>query len=214
MNRIWSAHNGFFVDYTTGVATDDTELADGAVEDLTSIYVPEFSAFLAGATGLPEDAIAGLVTDHVLQTKAVVDAQAAGDWEAAYEAIRTAYAHMQMIGDALAPAIAAGNDIDGDATAAGVDFRVALNQLLQEHLFLASFATGSALDGRDDEFAAAGAALNTSGTDLGGAIGGLFGRMLKTSGTASGAPTTASLSTTPRVWPPTTWPYRTRRSLI
>ncbi|MEO7296569.1 MAG: hypothetical protein ABIZ57_10520, partial [Candidatus Limnocylindria bacterium] len=85
-NRIWSAHNGFFVDYTTGVATDDTELADGAVEDLTTIYVPEFSAFLAGATGLPEDAIAGLVTDHVLQTKAVVDAQAAGDWEATYEA--------------------------------------------------------------------------------------------------------------------------------
>jgi len=67
-NRTWSAHNGFFVDYTTGVATDDAALAEGAVEDLTTIYVPEFSAFLAGATGLPEDAIAGLVTDHVLQT--------------------------------------------------------------------------------------------------------------------------------------------------
>jgi len=175
-NRIWSAHNGFFVDYTTGVATDDTALADGAVDDLTTIYVPEFSAFLAGATGLPEDAIAGLVTDHVLQTKAVVDAQAAGDWEATYEAIRTAYAHMQMIGDALAPAIAEGNEIDGEAINAGVDFRVALNQLLQEHLFLASFATDAALAGRDDEFAAAGAALNTNGTDLGGAIGGLFGQ--------------------------------------
>ena len=175
-NRIWSAHNGFFVDYTTGVATDDAALADGAVEDLTTIYVPEFSAFLAGATGLPEDAIAGLVTDHVLQTKAVVDAQASGDWEAAYDAIRAAYAHMQMIGDALAPAIAEGNDIDGDAATAGVDFRVALNQLLQEHLFLASFATDAAIGGRTDEFAAAGAALNTNGTDLGAAIGGLFGQ--------------------------------------
>ncbi len=174
-NRIWSAHNGFFVDYTTGVATDDAALSDGAVEDLTTIYVPEFSAFLAGATGLPEDAIAGLVTDHVLQTKAVVDAQASGDWEAAYEAIRAAYAHMQMIGDALAPAIAEGNEIDGDPTNAGVDFRVALNQLLQEHLFLASFATDAAIGGRTDEFAAAGAALNTNGTDLGAAIGGLFG---------------------------------------
>ncbi|MEO6295411.1 MAG: hypothetical protein ABIP01_01265 [Candidatus Limnocylindria bacterium] len=175
-NRIWSAHNGFFVDYTTGVATDDAALADGAVEDLTTIYVPEFSAFLAGATGLPEDAIAGLVTDHVLQTKAVVDAQAAGDWEATYEAIRTAYAHMSMIGDALAPAIAEGNEIDGDAATAGVDFRTALNQLLQEHLFLASFATDAAIGGRTDEFGAAGAALNTNGTDLGGAIGGLFGQ--------------------------------------
>ena len=175
-NRIWSAHNGFFVDYTTGVATDDTALADGAVEDLTTVYVPEFSAFLAGATGLPEDAIADLVTDHVLQTKAVVDAQASGDFEAAYEAIRAAYAHMQMIGDALAPAIAEGNDIEGEAINAGVDFRVALNQLLQEHLFLASFATDAAIGGRTDEFAAAGAALNTNGTDLGAAIGGLFGQ--------------------------------------
>ena len=175
-NRIWSAHNGFFVDYTTGVATDDSALADGAVEDLTTIYVPEFSAFLAGATGLPEDAVADLVTDHVLQTKAVVDAQASGDFEAAYDAIRAAYAHMQMIGDALAPAIAEGNGIDGEAINAGVDFRVALNQLLQEHLFLASFATDAALSARDDEFAAAGAALNTNGTDLGAAIGGLFGQ--------------------------------------
>ena len=174
-NRIWSAHNGFFVDYTTGVATDDAALADGAVEDLTTIYVPEFSAFLAGATGLPEDAVAELVTDHVLQTKAVVDAQAAGDWEAAYEAIRTAYAHMSMIGDALAPAIAEGNDIEGDATSAAVDFRTALNGLLQEHLFLASFATDAAIGGRSDEFAAAGGALNTNGTDLGAAIGSLFG---------------------------------------
>ena len=175
-NRIWSAHNGFFVDYTTGVATADAALSDGAVEDLTTIYVPEFSAFLAGATGLSEDAIAGLVTDHVLQTKAVVDAQASGDWEATYEAIRAAYAHMQMIGDALAPAIAEGNGIDGEAITAGVDFRVALNQLLQEHLFMASFATDAAIGGRTDEFAAAGVALNTNGTDLGAALGGIFGQ--------------------------------------
>ncbi len=174
-NRIWSAPNGFFVDYTTGVATDDMAVQDQAVSDLTEIYVVEFSAFLAGATGLPEDAIAGLVTDHVLDTKAIVDAQAAGDWEGAYEAIRAGYAHMQMIGDALAPAIAEGNEIDGEAINAGVDFRVALNQLLQEHLFLASFATDAALGARDDEFAAAGSTLNTNGTDLGAAVGSVFG---------------------------------------
>ncbi len=175
-NRIWSAHNGFFVDYTTGVATGDMAVQDKAVEDLTTVYVPEFSAFLAGATGLPEDAIAELVTDHVLQTKAVVDAQASGDFEAAYEAIRVAYAHMQMIGDALAPAIAEGNEVAGEAITPGVDFRVALNQLLQEHLYLATFATGAAIDGRGDEFAAAGTALNTNGTDLGAAIGSVYGQ--------------------------------------
>jgi len=174
-NRIWSAHNGFFVDYTTGVATDDQAMADQAVNDLTTVYVPEFSAFLAGATGLPEDVLADGITEHVLTTKDIVDAQAAEDWDAAYAAIREAYAHMSMLGDALAPAIAEANDIDGDATNAGVDFRTALNQLLQEHLYLASFATDAAIDGRNDEFAAAGAALNTNGTDLGAAIGSLYG---------------------------------------
>ena len=79
---------------------------DKAVEDLTTVYVPEFSAFLAGATGCPMDAVTGLVTDHVLQTKAVVDAQAAGTGRRPTRPSATAYAHMQMIGDALAPAIA------------------------------------------------------------------------------------------------------------
>jgi hypothetical protein len=174
-NQIWSAHDGFFVDYTTGVATKDKAKADKAVGDLTGTYVPQFSQFLAGATGLPEAAVTDLVTQHVVQTKAIVDAQAAGDWTAAYTALRTAYAHMQMIGDALAPAIAKQQSIAGDAATPAVDLRVSLNQLLQEHLYLASFATDAAIGGRSDEFAAAGAALNTNGTDLGAAIGSLYG---------------------------------------
>ena len=180
-NKIWSAHNGFFVDYTTGVATKDQAKMDKAVQDLTTIYVPDFAKFISDATGLPMDAVVSLTTDHVLQTKALVDAQAKGDWTAAYAAIRAAYAHMQMIGDALAPAIAAKfpDKFPGDASSKAVDLRVALNQLLQEHLYLASFATGAALDGRSDEFAAAGAALNTNGTDLGSAIGGLYGDAAK-----------------------------------
>jgi hypothetical protein len=180
-NQIWSAHNGFFVDYTTGVATDDQAMQDKAVEDLTTVYVPDFSKFIADATGLPQDAVAGLTTDHVLQTKAIVDAQAAEDWDAAYAAIRSAYAHMAMIGDAIAPAVAAKfpDKFDGDPSSKAVDLRVGLNQLLQEHLYLASFATDAALGGRNDEFAAAGAALNTNGTDLGGAIGGLYGDAAK-----------------------------------
>ena len=176
-NQIWSAHNGFFVDYTTGVATGDKAMQEKAVEDLTTVYVPQFAALIAGATGLPEDAVAELTTEHVVQTKQIVDDQAAENWEAVYADIRTAYAHMQMIGDAIAPAIVEQNAeaFSGDPSTAAVDFRVALNQLLQEHLYLASSATGSALGGRTDEFAAAGAALNENGTDLGAAIGSLYG---------------------------------------
>jgi len=180
-NKIWSAHNGFFVDYTTGVATKDQAKMDKAVKDLTTVYVPDFAKFIADATGLPMAAVVSLTTDHVLQTKAIVDAQAKGDWKAAYAAIRVAYAHMQMIGDAIAPAIAAKfpDKFAGDPSSKAVNLRVALNQLLQEHLYLASYATDAALAGRNDEFAAAGAALNTNGTDLGAAIGGLYGAPAK-----------------------------------
>ena len=47
-----------------------------------------------------------LVKGHILTLKAVVDAQAAGDWPKAYAATRSAYGHIRMIGDPLAGAIA------------------------------------------------------------------------------------------------------------
>ena len=176
-NQIWSAHNGFFVDYTTGVAKKDKAMQDKAVSDLTNSYVPQFADFISGATGLPKDAVVQLTTEHVLTTKAIVDAQGAKDWPAAYAAIRKAYAHMRMIGDPLSEAIAkkVSDKFPGDATNKAVDFRVALNNLLEEHLYLASDATSAALGGRTDEFKAAGDALNSNGTDIGAAIGSLYG---------------------------------------
>ena len=75
--------------------------------DLTQTYVPQFSEFLAGATDLPKDALASLTTEHVMTTKAVVDAQGAGDAAGAAKADRTAGMHMRMIADPLAAAIVA-----------------------------------------------------------------------------------------------------------
>jgi len=83
----------------------DKAKQDKAVQDLTTIYVPQFAEFLAGATGLPQDALAALTTEHVLTTKAIVDAQGAKDVAGAAMADRTAGQHMQMIGDPLAKAI-------------------------------------------------------------------------------------------------------------
>ena len=79
-NQIWSAHNGFFVDYTTGVATKDQAKMDKAVQDLTTVYLPQFTDFLAGATDLPKDALTALIKEHVLTTKAIVDAQGTKDF--------------------------------------------------------------------------------------------------------------------------------------
>lgn len=53
----------------------------------------------------PEEALNSLVKDHVLTTKAIVDAKGAMDWAAAAKADREAGQHMQAIGDPLAKAI-------------------------------------------------------------------------------------------------------------
>ncbi|HET6333150.1 MAG TPA: hypothetical protein VFG30_08050, partial [Polyangiales bacterium] len=181
-NQVWEDHNQYFVDYTAGVATDDQAKKDQAVKDLTEKYVPAFATLLASATKLPMADLANLTMAHVLTTKAIVDAQGSEDWAAAYTNIRTAFAHMQMLGDPLAEAISANDQtkFPGNAKTQAIDFRVTLNQVLQEHLYLATFSTGAALGGRTDEFNAADAALVKNGTDLGDAIGSLYGDDAKT----------------------------------
>ena len=100
-----AAATGFFVGYTTGVAKKDKAAQDKAVNDLIG-YAADFAAFLASANpNLPKDVVQGLVKDHVVGLKAVVDAQARGDWSGAYAHLREAAGHMQMIADPLAGAI-------------------------------------------------------------------------------------------------------------
>ena len=102
---LWRKHIGFFVDYTNGLAKQDKGMQDKAVKDLIG-YADDFAAFLASANpNLPKDVVAGLVRSHVVGLKAVVDAQAKGDWATAYRSLREAAGHMQMIADPLAGAI-------------------------------------------------------------------------------------------------------------
>jgi len=102
---LWRKHIGFFVDYTTGLATKDKAKQDKAVNDLIG-YTQDFGAFLNSANpNLPKDTVAGLVKEHVLTLKAVVDAQAARTPDKADQALRMAAAHMQHIADPLAAAI-------------------------------------------------------------------------------------------------------------
>ena len=103
---LWRKHIGFFVDYTTGKATGSKKKQDKAVKDLLQ-YASDFGAFLNSATpALPKDAVADLVKMHIVSLKDVVDAQAARDYKLAFEKIRAASHHMQMIADPLADAIA------------------------------------------------------------------------------------------------------------
>ena len=174
---LWRRHIGFAVDYTVGVATRDAAKQDQAVRDLIA-YTQDFGAFLQSANpSLPKAVVADLVKHHVVSLKDVIDAQASRDHTRAYAAQRTATAHMKMIADPLAAAIAqqfpakfAGNP---QADAAGL--RTTLNVLLREHTYLAGAATGAALGGRDAEFKAAAGALDTNSIDIARAVGSVYG---------------------------------------
>lgn len=178
-NALWSAHNGFFVDYTVGVATNDAAKKAAAVDNLKTKYIAPFAAFLAGPTGLPQNTLVDVLTAHVLDTAAVVDDQGAKNYTKAYADLRAAYAQLYKIGDALAGGISAKvpSKFPGNPNNSAVQLRVNLNQLFQEHLYLASMATSAALryGATDPEFVAAGGALNTNGTDIGAAVGSLYG---------------------------------------
>lgn len=103
---LWRKHIGFFVDYTMAKASGSRKKQDKAVNDLVQ-YSEDFGAFLASANpNLPKDVVAGLVKSHVVGLKDVVDAQAAKNPKLAYQKLREAAKHMQMVADPLADAIA------------------------------------------------------------------------------------------------------------
>ncbi len=103
---LWRKHIGFFVDYTTGVAKKDMKAQEKAVQDLIG-YASDFAAFLSSANpNLPASVVTDLVKAHVVGLKAAVDAQGKKDYATAYAKVREAAAHMQMIADPLASAIA------------------------------------------------------------------------------------------------------------
>ncbi len=174
---LWRKHIGFFVDYTQGVAAKDQAKADKAVADLTG-YTRDAAAFFNSANpNLTTDAVSGLLREHVLGLKAVVDAQATGDPAKAFAAERKAYNHMAMIAEPLASAISKQmpDKFPGMADSKASALRSDLNLVEREHVFLATRATGAALGGRDAEFKAAADALDANSVEFSKAIGSVYG---------------------------------------
>jgi hypothetical protein len=102
---LWRQHIGFVVEYTAGLATKDRARQDGAIGDLVG-YTQDLGAFLSSANPhLPTSVVADLVKHHVVTLKDMIDAQATKDPARAYQALRSAADHMQMIADPLAEAI-------------------------------------------------------------------------------------------------------------
>ena len=174
--ELWRTHIGFFVDYTNAVATDDQAAADAALADLDG-YRADFGAFIASANpNLPADAVAEELIPHVETLTAAIDAQAAED-PAAFDLLKAAANHMPMTANVLAGGIVAQfpEKFDGSTDAPAAELRAGLNALLQEHVYLAGFATDAALNDRPDQFEAAAATLDTNSVELSEAIGSAYG---------------------------------------
>jgi len=102
--KLWNAHIGYFVNYTLGVATHNKAKVATANKDLAG-YTAQFSQFIAGATKLPDPAVADDLKGHVTTLEAAINAIVAGKASAS-TALLMAENHMAGTGAVLAQGIA------------------------------------------------------------------------------------------------------------
>ncbi len=174
---LWRRHIGLFVDYASASIVKDKAKQDKVANDLLG-YSGEFGNFLNAANpNLPKDIATDLVKTHIQTLKDVIDAQAAKDPRQVYPAIRKAFAHMDMLANPLAGAIAKQfpEKFDGNPSALASTLRTSLTMFLTEHVYLTSAATGAILRGNQAEFNAAAEQLNGNSMDLARAIGSIYG---------------------------------------
>lgn len=181
-DQIWSAQNNYYVDYTVGLVSHNAAKSNGAASGLLNGFVPQFAQFMSSMSSIPLDPITELSREQVLETKAMIDDQAALNNAKTFADLQRAYAQASRIGDALASAIANKfpDKFPGDPANKAVDFRVALNNLLEEHSYLATMTTSATAAGRNAEQAAALNALAANADALGTVFSQAFGTAIGT----------------------------------
>jgi hypothetical protein len=172
---MWRAHIGFFVNYTKGLATKDNALVAQAQSQLAG-YQQQFGAFLGSATGLPAAAVSTDLQGHVQTLEAAIGAIVSGDPSAAAK-LQMAAMHMDGTADVLAASIAKQKSLAGSVDGMASGLRAALTGLLLQHVAqtVAVVQTAAATGLTSAQTTAAVAALDTNTTDLGTAIGSIYG---------------------------------------
>ena len=181
-DKIWSAQNNYFVDYTVGIVSHQAAKSDGAVSGLINTFVPQLAKYMNSMTSIPLDPITQLLTQQVLVTKGIIDDQAALNNPRMFADLHVAYGQAARVGDALASAIARKfpDKFPGDPSSKAVDFRASLDNLLQEHAYLATMTTSATAAGRSSEQAAALNALAANANLLGTVFSNMFGAAIGT----------------------------------
>ena len=103
--KMWRAHIGFFVDYTKGLASNNTAQVKAAEQKLAG-YQADFGKFLGTATGLPPSAVSADLQGHIQTLEDAIKAILTKSPTAA-EKISMAEDHMAGTAAVLAKAIAA-----------------------------------------------------------------------------------------------------------
>ncbi|MFN2521302.1 MAG: hypothetical protein ABR525_09675 [Candidatus Limnocylindria bacterium] len=105
-DALWQKHVKAYLDYVDGVANKDTAAKQKASDALLA-GEHDLAKFLSGANpNLTEAGVDGVLAEHIRGLTGQVDAYAAQDYPKTYSLVRSAYAHMFVLGDALATAIA------------------------------------------------------------------------------------------------------------
>jgi hypothetical protein len=173
---LWSAHVRQLSDYSGALVAQDRAAADAARADLLRTE-EDIARFLSTAAGPGVDPQQWLdaVRTHVEMLLEQADAYAAGDFETAYRHQQHAFQHMIETAGVMADALASARGLPrGDFEAPQRTLQTALGRLLAEHMTLMVQATRATLD-RSEEVAAATTALNANTTELGSAVGALYG---------------------------------------
>jgi hypothetical protein len=175
--QLWGVQDGYLVDYTIGLVTHNQNKSNDAMSGLINGFVPTFSQFVTATTQLPLDPTTQLMTEQVLEMQRMIDDQVAQNYPKMYTDLRTAFAQTARIGDALAPKIVRKfpDKFPGDPSNKASDLRASLNELLEEHAYLATMATDATIGGRAAEQTAAAKALSDNAAALGTLFSGLFG---------------------------------------
>ena len=177
---MWRAHIGFFVEYTKGLATNNSKMVSDAQSKLAN-YKRDFSKFLGGATQIPPAAIATELQGHIQTLEAAIQAIVTKSPSAAAK-LEMAATHMDGTADALAGGIAKEKNLTGNADGGASALRAGLTGLLIQHVAQTAAVVQTAVQTSltSPQTAAAVNALDTNTLDLGTAIGSVYGAAAKT----------------------------------
>ncbi|HEV2218413.1 MAG TPA: hypothetical protein VGV88_12675 [Candidatus Dormibacteraeota bacterium] len=172
----WTRGNGFFVDYIVAVTTRQQNLADAAMMNLNSAYVPRMAEGLSTPLNISASSANRMLLDQVTSTKQFIDDAVAGSPTSFYADLRAAYAKSTAMGGSIAEGIVwkFPDKYPGDVMAQGAKTRAQLDASLQEHAYLLSMATDAASSGATAEAGAATSSLQANDQELSNAIASAF----------------------------------------